>query len=88
MNPSNGEVIGNMYNLDVTDARAAVDAAHAAFKPWSQKTAKVLHSSVCRSGGLYPISCINGPLIGICIVIEENGVLIGNASDFGPGDTA
>ncbi len=33
--PASGEVIGSVPQLDAADARAAVDAAHAAFRPWA-----------------------------------------------------
>ena len=40
VNPSSGEVIVNVPDLDVNDARIAIDAAHQAFPHWSKKTAK------------------------------------------------
>jgi len=40
INPSNGNVIINVPDLDVDDARIAIDAAHEAFPHWSKKTAK------------------------------------------------
>ena len=40
VNPSSGEVIVNVPDLDVNDARIAIDAAHQAFPNWSKKTAK------------------------------------------------
>ncbi len=40
VNPSNGRVIINVPDLDVDDARVAIDAAHSAFPHWSKKTAK------------------------------------------------
>ena len=40
INPSNGNVIINVPDLDVDDARVAIDAAHEAFPHWSKKTAK------------------------------------------------
>ena len=40
INPSNGNVIINVPDLDVDDARIAIDAAHEAFPYWSKKTAK------------------------------------------------
>ena len=40
VNPSNGHVIVSVPDLDVNDARIAIDAAHKAFPHWSKKTAK------------------------------------------------
>ena len=40
VNPSNGQVIVSVPDLDVNDARIAIDAAHKAFPHWSKKTAK------------------------------------------------
>ena len=40
VNPSNGQVIASVPDLDVNDARIAIDAAHKAFPHWSKKTAK------------------------------------------------
>ena len=40
VNPSNGHVIVSVPDLDVNDARIAIDAAHEAFPHWSKKTAK------------------------------------------------
>ena len=40
VNPSNGQVIVSVPDLDVNDARIAIDAAHEAFPHWSKKTAK------------------------------------------------
>jgi len=40
-NPKNGSIIGEVYDLDAEDTKAAVDAAYEAFGPWSKKTAKV-----------------------------------------------
>ena len=40
INPSSGEIIVNVPDLDVDDARIAIDAAHQAFPNWSKKTAK------------------------------------------------
>ena len=40
VNPSNGQVIVSVPDLDVNDARIAIDAAHEAFPYWSKKTAK------------------------------------------------
>ena len=40
INPSSGEIIVNVPDLDVNDARVAIDAAHQAFPIWSKKTAK------------------------------------------------
>ena len=40
VNPSSGEVIVNVPDLDVNDAKIAIDAAHQAFPNWSKKTAK------------------------------------------------
>ena len=40
VNPSNGQVIVSVPDLDVNDARIAIDAAHEAFPDWSKKTAK------------------------------------------------
>ena len=40
VNPSNGQVIASVPDLDVNDARIAIDAAHEAFPHWSKKTAK------------------------------------------------
>ena len=40
INPSNGNVIIHVPDLDVDDARIAIDAAHEAFAHWSKKTAK------------------------------------------------
>jgi succinate-semialdehyde dehydrogenase/glutarate-semialdehyde dehydrogenase len=40
LNPSNGNIIVNVPDLDVNDARIAIDAAHEAFPSWSKKTAK------------------------------------------------
>ena len=40
VNPSNGQVIVSVPDLDVIDARIAIDAAHEAFPHWSKKTAK------------------------------------------------
>lgn len=40
INPSNGNVIINVPDLDIDDARIAIDAAHEAFLDWSKKTAK------------------------------------------------
>lgn len=38
-NPATGEVLGTMPDGGADDATAAIDAAHAAFKEWSQTTA-------------------------------------------------
>lgn len=40
INPANGEVIASVANGDATDTEKAVQAAHVAFKTWSQTTAK------------------------------------------------
>ena len=40
VNPSNGNLIVNVPDLDVNDARIAIDAAYEAFPNWSKKTAK------------------------------------------------
>ena len=40
VNPSSGDVIVSVPDLDVNDARNAIDAAHQAFPCWSKKTAK------------------------------------------------
>ena len=40
VNPSNGQVLVSVPDLDVNDARIAIDAAHEAFPHWSKKTAK------------------------------------------------
>ena len=40
LNPSNGNLIVNVPDLDVDDARIAINAAHDAFPSWSKKTAK------------------------------------------------
>ena len=40
INPSNGNLIVNVPDLDVDDARIAIKAAHDAFPYWSKKTAK------------------------------------------------
>lgn len=40
INPANGEVVASVANGTVADTEKAVLAAHAAFKVWSQKTAK------------------------------------------------
>ena len=40
LNPSNGNLIVNVPDLDIDDARIAIDAAHEAFPHWSKKTAK------------------------------------------------
>ena len=40
VNPSNEQVIVSVPDLDVNDARIAIDAAHEAFPRWSKKTAK------------------------------------------------
>jgi len=40
INPSSGNVIIHVPDLDVDDARIAIDAAHEAFPHWSKKTAK------------------------------------------------
>ena len=40
VNPSNGQVIVSVPDLDVNDAKVAIDAAHKAFPHWSKKTAK------------------------------------------------
>ena len=39
-NPSNGNLIVSVPDLDVNDARIAIDAAYEAFPNWSKKTAK------------------------------------------------
>ena len=40
VNPSNGNSIVTVPDLDVDDARVAIDTAHEAFPSWSKKTAK------------------------------------------------
>ena len=40
LNPSNGNLIVNVPDLDIDDARIAINAAHDAFPSWSKKTAK------------------------------------------------
>ena len=40
VNPSNGNLIVTVPDLDVNDARIAIDAAYEAFPSWSKKTAK------------------------------------------------
>ena len=40
VNPSSGEVVVSVPDLDVSDAKIAIDAAHQAFPHWSKKTAK------------------------------------------------
>ncbi len=40
VNPSDGNLIVNVPDLDVNDARIAIDAAYEAFPNWSKKTAK------------------------------------------------
>ena len=42
INPSSGEIIVNVPDLDVNDARVAIDAAHQAFPIWS-KTVSYTH---------------------------------------------
>ncbi len=39
-NPATGEVLGTVPNLDASDARRAIEAAHRAFPGWRAKTAK------------------------------------------------
>ena len=39
-NPATGAVLAEVADLDVADARAAIDAAHAAFGSWRARTAK------------------------------------------------
>ena len=39
-NPTNGNVIGTVPDMDATDAKKAVDAAHEAFATWKETTAK------------------------------------------------
>ncbi|HKF24995.1 MAG TPA: NADP-dependent succinate-semialdehyde dehydrogenase [Candidatus Acidoferrum sp.] len=39
-NPATGEILGSVPKLGAAEARAAVDAAHAAFPAWSRKTGK------------------------------------------------
>src|SRR5690606_23338055 len=39
-NPSNGDIIAQVSNLDETQARNAIDAADRAFKPWRARTGK------------------------------------------------
>lgn len=41
VNPADGKVIGPVPDMDVDDTNAAIKAAHDAFKPWANTTAKV-----------------------------------------------
>ena len=40
VNPSTGDLIVTVPDLDVDDARISINAAHEAFPSWSKKTAK------------------------------------------------
>lgn len=42
LNPVNGEIVGAVPDMDVTDAKAAIEAAHTSFHSdeWQNKTAK------------------------------------------------
>src|SRR5438034_6732375 len=41
INPATGEVVDSAPKGNETDARAAIDAAHAAFQPWAETAAEV-----------------------------------------------
>src|SRR5215207_9146161 len=40
INPATGEVVDSAPKGSETDARAAIDAAHAAFEPWAETSAE------------------------------------------------
>ena len=40
-NPANGNLIGEVDDLNAADVKLAIDAAYNAFQGWKSKTAKV-----------------------------------------------
>ncbi|HEY1879501.1 MAG TPA: NAD-dependent succinate-semialdehyde dehydrogenase [Caulobacteraceae bacterium] len=51
-NPADGAVLAEVADLDAADARAAIEAAHAAQAPWAALTAKARHAVLIRWFGL------------------------------------
>lgn len=49
LDPANGEILGHVPEMSVAETKEAIDAASAAFKTWSQVTAKVRFPYVCSS---------------------------------------
>ncbi|KAF6028509.1 Ssadh [Bugula neritina] len=68
-NPKNGSIIGEVYDLDAEDTKAAVDAAYEAFGPWSKKTAKERSALLYK---WYSLILENIPELGEMLT-EENG---------------
>ena len=57
VNPSNGNSIVTVPDLDVNDARIAIDAAYESFPNWSKKTAKERSITVSYTHLTLPTIC-------------------------------
>jgi len=83
-NPANGQLLANVPNMDVADARLAIECAHTAFSPWKERTAKE-RAALLRKW--YELSLVHQEDLALLLTSEQGKPLAEARSEVAYGAT-